>query len=80
MATTSANRSGQPTPMTAMEAADALGGDLLVLDGGRCEGSPSTVVDLTTDPARVLRPGAVTREALLGVGLELGPDGAGADR
>jgi len=37
-------------------------------------------VDLTTDPARVLRPGAVTREALLGVGLELGPDGAGADR
>jgi L-threonylcarbamoyladenylate synthase len=80
MATTSANRSGQPTPTTAMEAADALGGDLLVLDGGRCEGSPSTVVDLTTDPARVLRPGAVTREALLGVGLELGPDGAGADR
>ena len=80
MATTSANRSGQPTPMTAVEAADALGGDLLVLDGGRCEGSPSTVVDLTTDPARVLRPGAVRRAALLGVGLELGPDGAAADR
>jgi len=80
MATTSANRSGQPTPMTAVEAADALGGDLLVLDGGRCEGSPSTVVDLTTDPARVLRPGAVRHAALLGVGLELGPDGAAADR
>jgi len=80
MATTSANRSGQPTPTTALQAADALGEDLLVLDGGRCEGSPSTVVDLTTDPARVLRPGAVRRAALLGVGLELGPDGAAADR
>ena len=80
MATTSANQSGQPTPPTALQAADALGGDLLVLDGGRCEGSPSTVVDLTTDPARVLRPGAVRHAALLGVGLELGPDGAAADR
>jgi len=80
LATTSANQSGQPTPTTAVAAADALGGDLLVLDGGRCEGSPSTVVDLTTDPARVLRDGTVTRGALLAVGLELEPDGAGADR
>jgi len=80
MATTSANRSGEPTPSTAVEAADALGGDLLVLDGGRCAGSPSTVVDLTTDPARVLRPGVVTSGELRGVGLELGPDDAEADR
>jgi tRNA threonylcarbamoyl adenosine modification protein (Sua5/YciO/YrdC/YwlC family) len=80
MATTSANLSGQPTPTTALQAAEALGGDLLVLDGGRCTGSPSTVVDLTTNPARVLRTGAVTRGSLLGVGLELGPDGAAADR
>jgi L-threonylcarbamoyladenylate synthase len=80
MATTSANRSGEPTPSTAVEAADALGGDRLGLDGGRCAGSPSTVVDLTTDPARVLRPGVVTSGALRGVGLELGPDDAEADR
>ena len=80
MATTSANRSGEPTPSTAVEAADALGGDLLVLDGGRCAGSPSTVVDLTTDPARVLRPGVVTSGELRGVGLELGSDDAEADR
>jgi len=38
------------------------------------------VVDLTTDPARVLRPGVVTSGELRGVGLELGPDDAEADR
>lgn len=34
----------------------------LVIDGGRCEyGLESTVVDLTEDPPRILRPGAVSR-------------------
>ncbi len=59
----SANKSGGVSPTTAAHVvadfADA--GDLLVLDGGACEvGIESTVVDLTTDVARVLRPGSVT--------------------
>lgn len=34
----------------------------LVIDGGRCEyGLESTVIDMTQDPPRILRPGAVSR-------------------
>ena len=80
IATTSANRSGQPTPTSAIEAAAALGGDILALDGGMCAGTPSTVVDLTTTPARILRIGAVDRAMLRGAGVELAPDGTEADR
>ncbi len=63
----SANVSGGVSPTTAAHViadfADA--GDLLVLDGGACAvGIESTVVDLTTDVARVLRPGSVTAEQL----------------
>ena len=77
IATTSANRSGQPTPTSATA---ALGGDILALDGGMCAGTPSTVVDLTTTPARILRAGAVDRAMLRGAGVELAPDGTEADR
>lgn len=73
LATTSANRSGRPTPTAAAEAAAALGGDLLVLDGGACTGTPSTVVDLTLVPARILREGALDASALSAAGLEVGP-------
>lgn len=72
LAVTSANRSGEPTEVDARSASEALGGDLLVVDGGRCAGTPSTVVDLTTSPARLLRTGAITRDALIGAGLALG--------
>ncbi len=63
----SANVSGGVSPTTAAHVvadfADA--GDLLVLDGGACAvGIESTVVDLTTDVARVLRPGGVTASQL----------------
>ncbi|MEJ7583875.1 MAG: L-threonylcarbamoyladenylate synthase [Acidimicrobiales bacterium] len=59
LATTSANRHGQPTPVTAAAAAAALSGPVaMVLDGGRCAGQPSTVVDCTVTPWRVLRAGA----------------------
>lgn len=59
--TTSANRHGQPTPVTAGEAADALAGPVaVVITGGLLAGLPSTVVDCTTDLPRVLREGAVT--------------------
>ena len=59
LATTSANRHGEPTAATAQAASDALGPDLgLVVDGGLLEGQPSTVLDTTTWPWVVLRAGA----------------------
>lgn len=60
IATTSANRHGQPTPPTAVEAAAQLLGPVdLVVDGGTLGGVPSTVVDLTGAEVRILRQGAV---------------------
>ena len=63
--TTSANRSGDPTPIAAAEAAHTLGDAVdLVVDAGFCTGTASTVVDVTTRPFRVLRQGSISREAL----------------
>jgi L-threonylcarbamoyladenylate synthase len=60
IATTSANRHGRPTPATAAEAAAALTGPVAVVaDGSRLAGTASTVVDLTVEPWRVLRQGAL---------------------
>jgi L-threonylcarbamoyladenylate synthase len=58
---TSANLSGQPAPSTADEVEQALGDHVaLILDGGPTQGSAaSTVLDLTTEPPRVIRLGAV---------------------
>ena len=66
LAVTSANLSGQPTPATAQGVADQLGLALpLVLDGGPSPSSqPSTIIDLSTDPPRLLRQGPITIEAL----------------
>ncbi len=66
LAATSANRHGQPAPVTAEEAAAQLGGRIpLLLDGGPCPGGvASTVLDLTVSPPRILRPGPVTAESL----------------
>lgn len=48
----------------------------IVLDGGPCRvGLESTVVDLTADPARILRPGGIGRfaiEGVLGAAVEIG--------
>lgn len=62
----SANPSGRISPTTARHVVEGLDGAIdLVLAGGRCEiGIESTVVDLTGDVPTLLRPGAVTREAL----------------
>jgi tRNA threonylcarbamoyl adenosine modification protein (Sua5/YciO/YrdC/YwlC family) len=54
LASTSANLHGQPPATTAAEAA-ALG--VLVVDGGTCNGTPSTVIDCTGPEPRVLRGG-----------------------
>ena len=65
IATTSANRSGEPTPTTANEAAAALVGPVdLVIDGGPAGTVASTVVDATSEDWRILRVGAVTEDRL----------------
>jgi tRNA A37 threonylcarbamoyladenosine synthetase subunit TsaC/SUA5/YrdC len=60
IATTSANRHGQPPATTAAEVASALGSVEVILDAGRCDGQPSTVVDATGAVPRLLRPGGVS--------------------
>lgn len=59
---TSANRSGQPDARTAEEVMQQLEGRVaLVLDGGPTTGGvPSTVVDCTSDPIKILREGAIS--------------------
>ena len=63
---TSANRSGEPPLRTAAQIRAALGAAVdLVVEGPPCPGGPpSTVLDLTVTPPRVLRPGAVSEEAI----------------
>jgi len=63
----SANRHGAPPCRTAAEVLRALPAGLdLLLDGGPTPGgAPSTVVDLTVSPPRILRPGSVPASALL---------------
>jgi L-threonylcarbamoyladenylate synthase len=59
---TSANLAGGPDPVTAGDVIEALGDRVdLVLDGGACpRGQPSTIVDCTSSPPRVLREGAIS--------------------
>jgi L-threonylcarbamoyladenylate synthase len=65
LATTSANRHGEPTPSTAPEVAAVFGPAVgLVLDGGPCAAPPSAVVDATGDRWRVLREGPVDLAAI----------------
>ncbi len=60
---TSANLSGRPSPLTAGEVRAQLGDRVdLVIDGGRCPGIESTIVDVTGEVPAVLRPGAVSRQ------------------
>ena len=68
LATTSANRHGEPTPLSALGVAEVFGdGEVsVVIDGGVCSGEPSTVVDVTGIEPRVLREGALSAEELLG--------------
>lgn len=66
LAAPSANRAGSPSPTTAQHVMDDLDGRIpAVLDGGPATvGVESTVVDLTTTPPRLLRPGGVSLEQL----------------
>ena len=65
IATTSANRHGEPTPTSARAAAAALTGPVgLVVDGGMAGTIASTVVDATSETWRILRLGAIGTERL----------------
>jgi L-threonylcarbamoyladenylate synthase len=66
VAAPSANLFSRPSPTTAAHVLSDLDGRIdLVLDGGPADvGVESTVLDLTSTPPRILRPGAVTFEML----------------
>ena len=63
---TSANISGQPSPLTAEEVSIQFGNKMeIIIDGGRCPGGrESTVVDVTGEVPVMLREGAIAREKL----------------
>ena len=66
LATTSANRHGEPTADTAAAVTAALGAEVdAVVDGGRSAGLASTIIDCTTTTPRVLRDGPISAAALL---------------
>lgn len=62
IAAPSANRSGRPSPTMAEHVAEDLNGRIsYIIDGGPCRvGVESTVVDMTVEPATILRPGGIT--------------------
>jgi L-threonylcarbamoyladenylate synthase len=66
VAAPSANRFMHTSPTTAEHVLADLDGRIdCILDGGSCPvGIESTVLDITSNPPRILRPGGVTREAL----------------
>jgi len=66
VAAPSANRSTRVSPTTAAHVQQELGDSVdLILDGGACRvGIESTVLDLSAEKPRLLRPGAVSRETI----------------
>lgn len=69
LAVTSANPHGEAAAASADAVAAMFGDALLILDGGARGQVASTVIDLTSDPPKVLREGVLTAAAL---GLEVG--------
>jgi len=67
MAVTSANLSGQASPVTAQAVYEQLQGRIpLILDGGQTPGgTPSTLVDCTGESPKILREGPILLEELL---------------
>ena len=78
LAAPSANRFGRISPTTAAHVRDEFGAAVpVVLDGGECAvGIESTILDLSGETPRILRPGQVTQAELEAV---IGPVQAGAD-
>jgi L-threonylcarbamoyladenylate synthase len=84
LAVSSANSTGQPAALDAVEADEMLGWAVeVILDGGPSTGTTaSTIVDCTGTQPRILREGAISTDELvavlagLGTELEVGPDSA----
>jgi L-threonylcarbamoyladenylate synthase len=66
IAAPSGNASGRPSPTTAEAMLEDMDGKIdAILDGDPCAvGVESTILDLTVEPPRLLRPGGVTLEEL----------------
>ena len=82
IAAPSANPFGRTSPTTAAHVIAGLGDRVdLILDGGPCTiGVESTVVDCTTDPIRVLRPGGIPIEAIRAIAPDaIAPDAIAPD-
>ena len=73
LATTSANLSGEPTPVEAAAAVEALDGSVgTAIDGGRCEGVASTVARIDIDgDIVVLRQGQYSQSDLKAIAHRL---------
>jgi len=73
LAAPSANLSNQLSPTSAVHVRNQLGGRVpLIVDGGDCNvGIESTVVDVSVEPPRLLRPGMIHEESLLAVTGEM---------
>lgn len=69
IAAPSANRFGRISPTTAQHVVEELGDKVaVVLDGGACEvGIESTILDLSRDSPVLLRPGAISADAIAAV-------------
>jgi len=66
VAATSANKSGRLACVNARDILEDLGGriDVLLDDGNTPLGIESTVLDVTSDPPRIIRPGFITMEEI----------------
>ncbi len=66
IAAPSANLSGRPSPTNAKHVLDDLNGKIdYIIDSGKTHiGVESTVLDLTTSPPTLLRPGAISKEQI----------------
>ena len=78
VAAPSGNTSGRPSPTTAQHMLEDMDGKIeAIVDGGPCSvGVESTIIDLTCNPPRLLRPGGITLEQLRAVLGEVDVDPA----
>jgi len=67
LAATSANISDMPSPVSSQEVLNQLKGRIpLIIDGGICEGGlPSTIIDCTSKPVKVLREGGIPTRKIM---------------
>lgn len=81
IAAPSANISGRPSPTKASHVIEDLMGKVdIIVDGGQSlVGIESTVLDVTTDPPMILRPGKITLEDLQKIDKSIGIDNTTID-